>query len=172
MVMALSALLRYSINNSVQQVRLADDLDYVHRYLEIQQYRFGKRLEFTEEIGPEVWEAEIPKLLFQPVLENAIKYGADEQGVKRICLSISRQGESLQVDIRDWGPGFSAEALESWQQLLQAEENVTEHTGLFNIHRRIQLLYGRAYGVTIRQEAGQNCVTICLPYRRAKGEKD
>jgi len=170
MVMALSALLRYSINNSVQQVRLADDLDYVHRYLEIQQYRFGKRLDFTEEIDSEVWEAEIPKLLFQPVLENAIKYGADKSGIKHVHLSISRQGENLQVAVCDKGQGFSPEALADWQRMLQMEENITEHTGLFNIHRRIQLLYGRDYGVSIREEAGQNCVTICLPYRQAKGE--
>lgn len=171
MVMALSALLRYSINNSLQQVRLEDDLDYVRRYMEIQQYRFGKRLDFQEDIAPEVRECEIPKLLFQPALENAIKYGADKSGVRHIRLQVALQGNLLQVNIWDSGPGFSPEALADFTRMQQEEENATEHTGLFNIHRRIQLLYGREYGVTIREEQGQTCVGICLPRRNIKEEK-
>lgn len=163
MLVSLSALLRYSINNSLQQVRLADDLAYVHRYLEIQQYRFGKRLAYTEDIAQEAMDCEIPKLLFQPVLENAIKYGMDKTGTRQIHLQVALENDCLQLAIRDKGPGFSQEALSSWAQMLAADDNATEHTGLFNIHRRIQLLYGRSYGIEILSRPGENCVRICLP---------
>lgn len=169
MLIALSALLRYSINNSLQQVRLADDLDYVHRYMEIQQYRFGRRLEFTEKINPTALNCEIPKLLFQPLLENAIKYGADKSGLRSVHLEIACLGDVLQVDVVDQGQGFSSEALQAWNLLQENEANDTAHTGLYNIHRRIQLLYGRQFGVEIRSEAGKNCVRLRLP-RRAVGE--
>ena len=167
MLMALSALLRYSIHNSLQQVMLAEDLDYVHRYMEIQQYRFGKRLVFTETVAKEALACEIPKLLFQPVLENAIKYGADAEKIKRVQLAISIEDEVLQIDVVDGGKGFSEEALQAWEQLRQCEENDTAHTGLYNIHRRIQLIYGRRYGVEILPLAGKTCVRMRMPRREA-----
>ncbi|SHK67499.1 Histidine kinase [Selenomonas ruminantium] len=169
MLIALSTLLRYSINNSLQQVTLADDLDYVHRYMEIQQYRFGRRLEFTEKIDEKALVCEIPKLVFQPLLENAIKYGAGKGGVRSVYLEITCLADGLQVDVVDQGKGFSTEALQAWVLLQENEENDTAHTGLFNIHRRIQLLYGRQFGVEIRSGAGRNCVRLCLP-RRAEEE--
>jgi two-component system sensor histidine kinase YesM len=168
MLIALSALLRYSINNSLQQVTLADDLDYVHRYMEIQQYRFGKRLDFTENIDSAALACEIPKLLFQPLLENAIKYGADKSGLRSVRLEIKCLDDELQVDVVDQGRGFSAETLQAWHLLQENEENDTAHTGLYNIHRRIQLFYGRQFGVEIRSGAGENCVRLRLPRRVAE----
>lgn len=162
MIKDLSALLRYSINNSLVQVRLSDDLEYVHRYMEIQQYRFGQRLLYEEQVAEAALDCEIPKLLMQPVLENAIKYGADKQGKINISLLISRAAEVLQVDIIDSGAGFTPEALTRWQQMLQTAENLTEHTGLFNIHRRIQLLYGAGSGVQIIPRLQGTCVRLRL----------
>ena len=170
MIKALSALLRYSINNSLVQVRLGDDMEYVHRYMEIQQYRFGKRLTYTEQVASAALDCQIPKLLIQPALENAIKYGADAQGKINISLAVTIKKDALQVEITDGGAGFTAEAMARWQQMLQTEENVTEHTGLFNIHRRMQLLYGAACGVQIIPLAQGTCVRLRLPCYGVEGE--
>jgi len=164
MIMALSALLRYSIADDGRQVALQEDLKYLQSYMKIQKYRFGSRMEFSAHIDPTVQGAAVPKLMFQPLLENAIKYGEDENGQLRIAFSIERQGEDLLVLVKDQGAGMDKEKLLQLQSLLQSSENHSSHKGLFNVQRRLQLLYGNHYGLQIAcpLEGGTE-IRLCLP---------
>ncbi|MCH3958280.1 MAG: sensor histidine kinase [Selenomonas sp.] len=172
MIMSLSELLRYSINNTVRRATLAQDLDYTHSYIRIQQYRFGSRLHYEETIDQAVRDCQIPKLLIQPVLENAIKYGEAADGTITVRVQAQRQGDCLLLTIQDDGMGMPPEKLAYLRQLLGGEENSTVHTGLYNIHRRIQLMYGTAYGVTVTcQPERGTCIQMSIPFQQ-KGADD
>ena len=171
MLMALSTLLRYSINNTIRQVRLEEDLSYLKSYLDIQQQRFGARLIYTEKKAPEAMDCIVPKLLLQPVVENAIKYGADAEGKIRLMLEICRREDMLQIAVRDCGPGMEEKSLRELQALLQKPGNASMHMGLYNIHRRLQLLYGQDCGVTIHcPPEGGTVVCMTLPAKSEIGE--
>ena len=171
MIVALSALLRYSINNTVRQVVLKDDLTYLDNYLVIQQARFGKRLDYQATVADEALTCLVPKLLLQPVVENAIKYGADAQGKITIRAKLQVVDKQLQVEITDEGMGIQPEQLSSLQKLLSQEANDSVHTGIYNIHRRIQLMYGSAYGLTIScPPEGGTRVSMILPVRVTREE--
>ena len=164
MIHALSALLRYSLHEETRRVKLAKDIEYLHSYMEIQQYRFGDRLHYSEFIDDTVRDCLIPKLLFQPVLENAIKYGEDDDGRIEVRLSVTAMEGDLLVIVEDKGLGMSKPVFDHLQKLLHEGENNTVHKGIYNVHRRIQLMFGVAYGVKLIQPpAGGTRVEMRLP---------
>lgn len=173
MITALSALLRYSIDNRVQRVLLAEDIRHLGSYIEIQRQRFGARLTYRQEIAETAGKCLVPKLLLQPVVENAIHYGADEEGAIHITTRITIANGKMQIVIEDMGVGMAEETLASLRQMMRRGENRSVHTGLYNIHRRIQLLYGMEYGMQIERRAeGGTRVTMMLPVNVGKEEGD
>ncbi len=171
MIMALSALLRYSIAGDGRQVALQEDVKYLESYMKIQKYRFGSRLDFREEIDEAAWQAAVPKLIFQPLLENAIKYGEDVEGNLHILFRIRRQGSDLQVLVKDAGGGMEREKLVRLQTLLQSSENNSCHKGLFNVQRRLRLLYGTDCGIRIDCPAeGGMEIRLNLPLVKKESE--
>lgn len=172
MIMALSTLLRYSITSSGQQVELQEDIKYLESYIKIQQYRFGSRLEFNANIEQTARSAAIPKLLFQPLLENAIKYGEDECGKLKISFQVGISDGQLHVLVKDAGRGIEDEKLAQLRKLLESSENDTGHWGLFNVQRRLQLIYGTDYGLTIScPHDGGTEIRLSLPLAK-KERKD
>ena len=167
-IVSLAELLRYSLNSKNSYVELGEDLKYIENYLAILETRFGSKFSFEINVSDECKDAVIPKLIVQPVIENAVKYGF--KGVASMHISVSADGRStddvLLLIIADSGSGMDAETLTQVQSLLSTPENATNHIGLFNVQRRIKLLYGEKYGLTVESEAGRGTVVrIELPYR-------
>lgn len=173
MLLALSGLLRYSIRGTSRLVPLAEDLTYTHHYLEIQTYRFGQRLRYQENVADELGHALIPRLLFQPLLENAIHYGESADGTLTVSLTIRPDGpDRLTVTVKDAGCGMSRQQLEEIRALLQSEDDSSAHTGLCNIARRLRLLYGKEAGMSIEAPpAGGFCITLHLPFQEESEER-
>lgn len=164
MIQALSSLLRYSIYEEMRRVPLEKDLEYLHSYMQIQQLRFGQRLRYSERIDAQVRGCLIPKLLFQPVLENAIKYGESADGTIEVRLSVLALQDDLMVIIEDKGQGMTPEVLSHVQQLLHGKENSSMHKGIYNVHRRIQLMFGTAYRLKLLQPlSGGTRIEMRLP---------
>ncbi|GAB6254643.1 sensor histidine kinase [Peribacillus frigoritolerans] len=166
LLLMLSSILRYSINNTEQDSPLKHDLLYIKDYLEIQKYRFEERLDYSIDLPVELEDCLIPKLITQPLVENAIKYGIDEVSKLTINIKVSRTKKSLLFIIADTGIGFSEERLQEIRSLLKTSNNHSNHIGIYNVHRRIQLKYGNSYGVRIfsLQENG-SLLLIKLPIR-------
>lgn len=191
-IVSLAELLRYSLNSKNSYVELGEDLKYIENYLAILETRFGSKFSFDINVSDECKNAVIPKLIVQPVIENAVKYGFE--GVASMHISVSAEdliegaaaatsgadarfdgagrsgaesGENLLLlTISDTGSGIDAETLKQVQSLLSTPENATNHIGLFNVQRRIKLLYGEKYGLTVESEALRGTVVrIKLPYR-------
>jgi len=164
-VVNLSKLLRYSIQNTVDTVRFKEEFDFVKRYIEIMKVRFGERLEFNDNISYEVKEVSVPKMIIQPIVENAVKYGFGENvEVLRIEISAYIEDEKLYIIVKDDGVGIDKDLLKDLVFNLNEKYNSSDHIGLYNVHKRIELLYGIEYGLEINSEAGKGTeVILVLP---------
>ena len=163
-VIRLSNLLRYSIKQIDETVTLTEDMGNVKDYLQILSYRFGKRMTFSISIDDGVGEGLVPKLIFQPLIENSIKYGLDEQENINIEISAGRKDENLVITVSDNGPGIETEKLR--QIMNEIYENTkTSHIGVYSVHRRLLLMYGKPYGISITSMKNNGThIELLLPY--------
>ena len=164
-VVNLSKLLRYSIQNTVDTVKFKEEFDFAKRYIEIMKVRFGERLEFNDNISYEVKEVSVPKMIIQPIVENAVKYGFGENvEVLKVEISAYIESEKVYITVRDDGVGIDKELLKELVVNLKEKYNLSDHIGLYNVHKRIELLYGIEYGLKINSEAGKGTkVVLVLP---------
>lgn len=170
MTQALSRLLRYSIRSASASVTLAEDMERLYDYLAIMQYRFGERFEYEITADPSAEAALVPKLLLQPVIENALKYGMEKRTALFVRVAIARVPEGLSISVEDNGGGMGEEALLRVRAFLAGEAPPQGHAGLYNVHRRVQLLYGAAYGVSVESREGRGTTVLMrLPLALEKG---
>jgi sensor histidine kinase YesM len=158
MIARLSDLLRLSLESAgVQEVTLKRELDFLERYLEIEQIRFGDRLKVQMEIAPEVLDAMVPNFILQPLVENAVRHGIAPRATPgRIELFAKRENGQLQLQVRDDGPGLS----DGQQQALKSG------VGLSNTRARLQQLYGAAHSFELSNaETGGLVVSLTIPLR-------
>ena len=164
-IINLSSLLRYGINNEIHLVKLKDDIEYINNYLEILKYRFGEKLQFNIDIEDKLLECIVPKLILQPIIENAIKYGFEKRSILNVRVTAYFEKERLCILIKDSGFGISKERMSYLNDLLNKDDNDTESIGLYNVHKRVKLLYGEEYGIGISSEEDKGTlVKIILPY--------
>lgn len=145
----------------VQMVPLREEIDLVERYLEIEEIRFGDRLQVEIDVEPAVSEVPVPYLLLQPLVENAVRHGiaphADAGVVRVTARSLTVDGEQgVEIVVADSGPGFSREG----DEVLAEADGV----GLSTTQRRLDTLYGDAHSFELGTAAeGGARVTIRLP---------
>jgi two-component system, LytTR family, sensor kinase len=170
MLTLLSDLLRLSLEQRQQVVPLRQELEFLDRYLEIEQVRFRDRLSVERDIDPDALAAEVPSLLLQPLVENAIRHGIARQpgpGTVRLEASIVR-GEVLELRVLDTGVGLQPEKRTGRKVREEAAADSTEGTGLglANTRARLEQLYGAEQDLQLtNRPAGGACVTVQLPLR-------
>ena len=169
MIDDLSEILRYSIRTVESLSRLDEDLQYTRSYLDILKYRFRDALRWSVNIEEETLDCFVPKLIIQPVIENAINYGFRSQTVLSIDINAVFCDGMLVLTIKNDGVGMEPEKLEEVMDQLEQEHDTTRHIGLYNIHRRIQLLYGREYGVKI-ESSPERGTSVIIRFPAKKGE--
>ena len=127
--------------------------------------RFGERLEFNDNISEDVKEVSVPKMVIQPIVENAVKYGFGEDvEVLKVGISAYIKSGKVYVTVRDDGVGIEKELLKELVVNLKEKYNLSDHIGLYNVHKRIELLYGSEYGLEIKSETGKGTeVVLVLP---------
>ena len=154
MLAGLSELMRYVLEETrPQEVSLRDELDFVQRYLAIEQARFHDRLQVHIDANQELLDAQVPNLVFQPLVENAIKHGIARQvGSRLIEVSAARDGERLILQVRDDGPGTT-------------DRSGPDGVGFKNTRARLEQLYGTEQSLELRTAEGGGAVAIvALPY--------
>jgi two-component system LytT family sensor kinase len=155
MIVGLSDLLRHVVEESGrQQVPLGEELDFAQKYLDIQKVRFAERLQVTVDVPRELFPAQVPSLILQPMVENAVKHGIAKrvQG-GAIRIAASRSNGRLTLTVYNDGPGLSA----GWEKA---------HTGvgISNARTRLQNLYGDEFELSLQnQEPGGVEVSVSVP---------
>ncbi|MCM3629467.1 sensor histidine kinase [Paenibacillus glycanilyticus] len=169
MIDSLAKYFRLSLNKGKSIVSMEDEVRLAEVYLNIQQNRFPNTFDFHLEVDPHIASCQIPKLILQPIVENALLHGIRKMKQKRGLISILVKEESgdLLITISDNGIGMDEERS---RQLLRAAPPPEEKTdgigssyGLFNVNERIKLYAGDIYGLEISSQLGVGTtVTIRL----------
>ncbi len=161
--------MRYVLdNNGTSFVPLAAELSYIKTYLSIQELRFGERVHgsIIIEDGLSPSEIRILPLLLQPIVENAITHGLEgmESG-GLVTITAAQHDHMLILEVKDNGCGMDEDTLASLLYKLQNRNpNESRHVGLYNIHRRLKLLYGEQAVFKIESAPKQGtCITIQMP---------
>jgi LytS/YehU family sensor histidine kinase len=161
MINRLSELLRLTLDNMETQVlTLEDEIEFTRRYLEIERIRFHDRLAVEWEIDPQVLLAEVPTLILQPLVENAMRHGVDSNsGTSRIQIAAHRQDGQVLIEVRDDGKELNK----------IAAQNGAAGLGLKNTRARLTELYGEDYSFSLeRGENGWTIAQIVVPFSPAK----
>lgn len=167
-IVSLSALLRYSINTNISEVELGEDIEYTKNYLLILKYRFDKRFNYSIDEEEGTCECIVPKLIIQPIIENAVKYGFEDKRNLSVEIKASFARDKLVIVIYNDGRGMEIEQLQEIRSILNQSKNNSPHIGLYNVHRRIQLLYGEDFGIEIKSEKNSGTVVkLILPINRS-----
>ena len=169
--LSLARLLRYSIEFGQQFVTLEKDIKYIKDYLKISQFRHGKRLTYSIDVSERSKEAIIPKLMIQPLIENSLNHGYTQQDMKIEIVS-KVEDEHLIISVIDNGVGFDKVRLQEINDILESEHNESEHIGLYNVHRRIMLQYGKQYGLRIDSIKNKRTkIDLILPFQSEEDKK-
>ncbi|HBE83554.1 MAG TPA: hypothetical protein DDW24_12375, partial [Blastocatellia bacterium] len=156
----LSDLLRMSFQNlEVQEVSLKQELEFLRKYLEIEQMRFRDRLHVVVDVGPDIFDAQVPNMILQPLVENAIKHGIGPRANGgRIDIGAMRTNGHLQVTVCDDGIGLPETGL----------TRPPEGVGLSNTRRRLKHLYGKDHRFDLEQNGGGGVrVKLEIPYKES-----
>lgn len=162
MLSRLGDLLRMTLDTvGRQQTSLKEEIDFLGKYLQIEQARLGDRLRLHWQIDGETLDCMVPNLVLQPLVENAIKHGIalkSEGGA--LTVRARRQGDMLWMEVEDDGCGPSQVGLESLQKGI----------GLTNTRARLSHHYGANYRFEFHKRVGAFAVLIVLPWRAAPAE--
>jgi two-component system, LytTR family, sensor kinase len=156
MIAGLSDFLRRVLENSDHQhVPLAEELEFAHKYLDIQKMRFAARLQVSVDVPQELWAAQVPSLILQPMVENAVKHGiAKRMQGGAIRIAAFQSNGTLTLRVYNDGPYLP----EEW-------EKIQAGVGIPNVRTRLQALYGNAFQLTMRnQPPGGVEVSVSLPF--------
>ncbi|MBE5826974.1 MAG: sensor histidine kinase [Butyrivibrio sp.] len=171
---SLAGILRTSISEK-QFCTLSQEIKLVENYCDIQRIRFDDKFDITIDIPDEVMEAVIPKLILQPIVENAIIHGMDEMEHGHIYIAALKQRdkdagpELLKISVQDDGKGISDEMLNALNN--DDPETLKGHLGLNNVNTIIRLYYGKEYGVlAVRPTEGGTVMIVTLPYQEKEPE--
>jgi sensor histidine kinase YesM len=157
MLLRLGSLLRRSLDEEHHEVPLREEIAFLEEYLDIQRVRFGDRLRVTLTIDPAADDANVPVLLLQPLVENAIEHAASDKGTPTtIELRATRMDATLRVTVEDNGPGPGDVSA------------LREGIGLRNTRERLRRLYGSRATLVLRGRDGAHgvagaCVDITIP---------
>lgn len=159
MIVGLSEFLRRTSEDSHRaQVALAEEVEYLQRYLDLQRVRFAERLTVNVDIPAELLRAQVPNLLLQPLVENAIKHGiARRVAGGAVGVSGARRNGALYLSVYNDAAGAAAD----WQA-------APDGVGLGNLRTRLQILYGEQSGLELRRtDTGGVEVLVTLPFTEA-----
>ncbi|MBS5284600.1 MAG: sensor histidine kinase [Clostridiales bacterium] len=162
---SLSTLLRATLSNKKSLVTLAYELDLIRSYITIQEIRFEERLDYCVQVPDCLKNALIPPLTLQPLVENAIHYALEEI-VDTCHITIlaeeSEPGGILLISVTNSGSSFDDDLLMLLKE--NKKQPVRSGIGLLNIDKRIKLLFGETYGLSLSNEGDCAVASITIPY--------
>ncbi|HET9752659.1 MAG TPA: histidine kinase, partial [Myxococcales bacterium] len=154
-VAALGDVLRGALRQTEAEVALRDELLLAERYLDLERARFGEALSFSVDADPGTAAAQVPSLLLQPLVENALKHGREADGRAHVSIRVQRSGADLRIEVRDGGSG----------PLAGAHDGI----GLSNTRARLRHLYGERGRFSLRPAPGGGALALVeLPLREAR----
>jgi sensor histidine kinase YesM len=169
MIEALSVMMSATMDRNRQSlISLSEELEYVNAYIYIIKCRYQDRFVYEEHIDKALLPVKVPRLIIQPVIENAVEYSYSEDGIRRVRMEIEGecQGEKIDMQIRIINPGVpSDEDVAKIKELLRDDVDIkpmeerSTRIGIRNVHRRLKILYGTESGLVIETDGNGNTIS-------------
>lgn len=159
----LAVILRKSISSKAF-IQLREELDTIESYIKIQKIRFAGRFLYETEIPDVLEDCVIPKMILQPLVENAIIHGLDGCANGYICIYAAQKDGILRISVTDDGCGMGQEMLDWMNSPNPAKRD--GHLGLYNVIQILKLYYGEEYGIQAESDTSGTTVTIRLPAKK------
>lgn len=154
----LSVYYRQTLEPHHEMTDLHTELYQVLRYLEMEKARFEENLQIETDV-PEQLNCTIPSFILQPLVENAVRYGADGAGLRIVAIRVRQTSEGIKIEIADHGPGIPEAIVEA---ILSGQEPGKSY-GLYNVHTRLKKIYGPSGGLTIQHTDGETRISFLIP---------
>ncbi len=169
MIEALSTMMDAAMDRRKRpEVRLAEEMGYVNSYLYIMKERLGKRLTVEMDIPEELMDCPVPRLILQPLIENAIEHGVVPNGSGTVTIRAWQDGTYLYLETLNDG-GMTREDRERVERLLDINYNTSKepagNLGIANVNQRLRILFGEPCGLTITENGGKVTARLTVPYR-------
>lgn len=165
MISQLAKLFRISLSKGRTVITIKEELQHAQSYMNIQKIRYKNAFSILFDVDPALYSYCTVKLILQPILENAISYGVngmDDCG--EIKVIGRREGETIILSVSDNGMGMSKEEVDL---VLTDSNTIHKHgtgVGLVNVNNRIQILFGKEYGIRVESEPDEGTtISICIP---------
>ncbi|MBK1963114.1 sensor histidine kinase [Listeria ivanovii subsp. londoniensis] len=169
MIYQLATLLRYTANHR-EITTLGEEINYVKQYVRFMEMRQERPIELEINIDKRFNNTAIPRFALQPLIENFFKYAYKENTHPKVTITVSLENNNLFFEVMDNGSGMDAEKLTEVQMTI-ASKAETSHIGLANLNKRLQLLYGEAYHLTIKSKTNEGTIILFQVPKHTGGEK-
>lgn len=170
LVEALTNVFRISLSKGKDFITIKEEISYISSYLYIQQIRYGEKVHYEIETDESCDLVEIPKLILQPLVENAIYHGVKlRRCAGHLKVSIQRIEDRIALSVQDDGKGMNAENTEKLRRMFDADRKSGDGGGfgLFYVKERLYLRYRKAYSVEVESAEEQGTkITIWIPYEK------
>ena len=164
LLLTLASYYRQTLENEQYMLNLHTELYHVNTYLELEKARFEEKLQVDMEIEEDL-DCMVPSFILQPLVENAVRYGADEAGIRTVLIRAFYMPDGKQdgqrqvcIQVQDHGKGFSQEVLEQFYH-----GDNWNRVGLKNVHERLKSIYGNDHGLRIENTGRGACVSFLIP---------
>lgn len=157
LILTLSSYYRQTLENDRYMLSLHTELYHVNSYLELEKARFEEKLSVEIHVDEDL-DCMVPSFILQPLVENAVRYGADKSGSRFVSIRAVRRGGLAEISVSDHGPGIPPAVLENLQSGAGNEE-----VGLENVHRRLKSIYGEENGLQAVNTPEGACVYFTVP---------
>lgn len=169
MLTSLAAILRYSINGSNGIVELRSELEYLRKYVWLQQQRFDYSFLCTIDVDEKVLSCKVHKLLIQPLLENTLVHGfPGKTGMDEVKIGIHlvENGKMMQISVEDNGVGMPQENVEIFNHFDYQNERIESSIGVRNVITRLKMYYGDEGSFFVESGENGTRITMRIPYER------
>lgn len=166
MIKAFIALLRKTLSTDRDLISLREELENTRSYLELERIRYSNIMDYEIEVSKELEACQVPALILQPIVENAIFHGLEAKASGGlIVVDVLKDGDDLLINISDDGKGMDSRRLKEVRARIELDaDEARKSIGLVNVSGRIKINFGKEYGLTIDSEENiGTCVGVRLP---------
>ena len=163
LILRTTQLLRYSLHQADELVLLKNDLEYTRIYCEIQKTRFAEKFNYTLDLNEDILEQKVPKLMIQPIIENSIIHGYKQKDSLEVIVKGRMISDRVEISISDNGQGISQDKLIEIQEMIQNKTNHSNHQGIYNVYKRLYLVYEDRLKFDIISDANGTVFNVSFP---------
>lgn len=167
----MAKMFRHLIEWDQNVITLREELRFLDEFLYIQRYRFEDEFSYEIDVGEDAYECRLPKMILQPLVENACVHGVEAVAEDRwVGIRARVDGDALEIRVEDNGGGMSPEKLRELQAMLHGDAQAGRSVGVWNVYRRLALYYGEKFRFDITSTPGRGTAcTMRLPMQKEDG---